>query len=128
MTPLAPAEAIFDFARPECIYPDMGAVFDGQGTHFAVFSENGEAVELCLFGRDGMDETRLELPHREGHVFSGYLSGVGPGQLYGYRTHGAYDPGQGHRFNPSKLLFDPYARSVSGNISWDDALSYPRST
>ena len=110
------------FARPERIHPEMGTVFDGRGTHFSVFSENAEGIELCLFGRDGRDEVRLELPHREGPVFSGYLPGVRPGQLYGYRAHGAYAPEQGHRFNPNKLLLDPDARSVAGALDWNDAL------
>jgi glycogen operon protein len=116
MTPPAPAASSVDFIKPDRIYPDMGAVFDGHGTHFAVFSENAQAIELCLFGPGGRDEQRLELPHREGPVFSGYLPGVRPGQQYGYRAHGPYDPAQGHRFNPNKLLLDPYARATAGRI------------
>jgi glycogen operon protein len=122
MTPPAPAASSPDFIKPDRIYPDMGAVFDGHGTHFAVFSENAQAIELCLFGPGGRDEQRLELPHREGPVFSGYLPGIRPGQQYGYRAHGPYDPAQGHRFNPNKLLLDPYARATAGRITWDDAL------
>jgi hypothetical protein len=114
MTPPAPAASSPDFIKPDRIYPDMGAVFDGHGTHFAVFSENAQAIELCLFGPGGRDEQRLELPHREGPVFSGYLPGIRPGQQYGYRAHGPYDPAQGHRFNPNKLLLDPYARATAG--------------
>ncbi|WP_260926310.1 glycogen debranching protein GlgX [Novosphingobium sp. 9] len=113
----------FAFARPERIRAELGAEFTGEGTHFAVFSENAEAMELCLFSPDGTEEVaRLELPSREGSIFSGYLPGVRPGQLYGYRAHGAYEPERGHRFNPNKLLLDPYAREIAGQIRWDDAL------
>lgn len=113
----------FTFARPDRMINELGTEFTGNGTHFAVFSENAEAIELCLFDETGSEETaRLELPSREGSVFSGYLPGVRPGQLYGYRAHGPYDPAQGHRFNPNKLLLDPYARELSGRIEWDDAL------
>ena len=103
------------FARPERIHPEIGTVFDGRGTHFSVFSENAEGIELCLFGRDGRDEVRLELPHREGPVFSGYLPGVRPGQLYGYRAHGAYAPEQGHRSIAERwpwLIYAPAHRNV----------------
>ena len=113
----------FAFARPDRLHHELGAEFTGEGTHFAVFSQNAEAIELCLFSPDGSEElARLELPAREGAVFSGYLPGVKPGQLYGYRAHGPYDPENGHRFNPNKLLLDPYAREIAGEIRWDDAL------
>ncbi len=113
----------FVFAKPEKLHHELGAEYTGDGTHFAVFSENAEAIELCLFSDDGKDELqRLELPRREGAIHSGFLPGVRPGQLYGYRAHGPYEPEQGHRFNPNKLLLDPYAREVSGKIIWDDAL------
>jgi len=113
----------FVFARPEKLHHELGAEYTGDGTHFAVFSENAEAVELCLFSEAGEDEIqRLELPRREGSIHSGFLPDVRPGQLYGYRAHGPYEPEQGHRFNPNKLLLDPYAREVSGKIIWDDAL------
>ncbi|BAK65716.1 glycogen debranching enzyme [Sphingobium sp. SYK-6] len=113
----------FAFAKPDRLHHELGAEFTGEGTHFAVFSENAEAIELCLFSPDGSEELqRLELPHREGSILSGYLPGVRPGQLYGYRAHGAYAPEEGHRFNPNKLLLDPYAREVAGQIRWDDAL------
>ncbi|WP_285020869.1 glycogen debranching protein GlgX [Novosphingobium sp. fls2-241-R2A-195] len=111
------------FSRPERMIHELGAEYTGEGTHFGVFSENAEAIELCLFSEDGTEETaRLELPSREGSIFSGYLPGVKPGQLYGLRAHGPYDPASGHRFNPNKLLLDPYAREVSGAMQWDDAL------
>jgi glycogen operon protein len=113
----------FAFAKPEKIYPELGTEYTGEGTHFGVFSENAAAIELCLFSDDGAEEVaRIELPTREGSIFSGYMPGIRPGQLYGYRAHGAYEPTQGHRFNPNKLLLDPYARQISGQIKWDDAL------
>ncbi|MFD1961702.1 hypothetical protein ACFSHP_26400 [Novosphingobium panipatense] len=115
--------ADFSFSRPDRMINELGAEYTGEGTHFGVFSENAEAIELCLFSEDGEEETaRLELPSREGSIFSGYLPGVRPGQLYGFRAHGPYDPANGHRFNPNKLLLDPYAREVSGSLHWDDAL------
>ncbi|MCW2351626.1 MULTISPECIES: glycogen debranching protein GlgX [unclassified Sphingobium] len=115
-TPLA-------FAKPDRLHHELGAEYTGEGVHFAVFSENAEAIELSLFSDDGEEEVqRLELPRREGSIHSGFLPGLKPGQLYGYRAHGPYEPEQGHRFNPNKLLLDPYAREVSGTLKWDDAL------
>ncbi|TCU57445.1 glycogen operon protein [Novosphingobium sp. PhB57] len=117
------AETPFAFAKPERQQHELGADFTGEGTHFAIFSENAEAMELCLFSEDGEEEVaRLEMPSREGSIFSGYLPDVKPGQLYGYRAHGRYEPEQGHRFNPNKLLLDPYAREIAGSLQWDDAL------
>lgn len=111
------------FAKPERQQHELGAEYTGEGTHFAIFSENAEAMELCLFSEDGKQElARLEMPSREGSIFSGYIPGVKPGQLYGYRAHGRYEPEQGHRFNPNKLLLDPYARRIQGQIKWTDAL------
>ena len=93
----------------------LGAVYDGQGVNFAVFSKNATRMELCLFNPDGTRETaRMLLPDRTGAVWHGYVPGLRPGTLYGYRAHGAYDPDQGHRFNPLKLLADPYARAFHG--------------
>jgi isoamylase len=104
-------------------YP-LGATFDGAGTNFALFSEVAERVELCLF--DGGTETRVPLPEVDGFVWHGHLPGIGPGQHYGYRVHGPYDPGAGHRCNPAKLLLDPYAKAVEGEVRWDQAVfSYP---
>ncbi|GGH51468.1 glycogen debranching protein GlgX [Frigidibacter albus] len=101
----------------------MGAEFDGEGTNFAIFSENATAVELCLYDSDARNEVqRLELPAMEGGVWFGYLPGVKPGQAYGYRVHGPYAPEEGHRFNPNKLLLDPYARELHGRFTWDDAM------
>ncbi|SNY69404.1 glycogen operon protein [Paractinoplanes atraurantiacus] len=101
-------------------YP-LGATYDGGGTNFAVFSEVAERVELCLFSDDGQ-ETRVDLPEREAFVWHGYLPRVVPGQRYGYRVHGPYEPGSGLRCNPGKLLLDPYAKAIEGDVKWDEAL------
>jgi isoamylase len=101
---------------PGHAYP-LGASYDGGGTNFALFSEAAERVELCLFDDDGT-ETRIALPERDGFVWHGYLPMVVPGQRYGYRVHGPYDPGRGLRCNPAKLLMDPYAKSVDGSLDW----------
>ena len=93
----------------------LGAVFDGQGVNFAVFSDAATRIELCLFSPDGRREiARLALPERTGAVWHGYVPGLRPGALYGYRAHGPYEPDRGHRFNPQKLLADPYARGFHG--------------
>ena len=103
-------------------YP-RGAHWDGEGVNFALFSEHAERVELCLFDDGGGQELqRIELPEYTDHVWHGYLPEARPGQLYGYRVHGPYRPEQGHRFNPNKLLLDPYARAIAGEVRWDDAL------
>ncbi|MGH8889290.1 MAG: glycogen debranching protein, partial [Acidothermaceae bacterium] len=105
---------------PGSPYP-LGATYDGAGTNFAIFSEIADSVELCLF--DGDDhETRVVLPEYDAFVWHGYLPDVGPGQRYGYRVHGPYDPAQGNRCNPNKLLLDPYAKAVEGSIDWDESL------
>ena len=101
-------------------YP-LGATWDGEGTNYAVFSEGAEAVELCLFDEEG-GERRISLPEVTAHVWHGYVPEVGPGQRYGFRVHGPYDPDHGHRFNPAKLLIDPYARAVEGRVDWDDSV------
>ncbi|WP_144881661.1 glycogen debranching protein GlgX [Microbacterium paraoxydans] len=105
---------------PGSAYP-LGATFDGQGTNFALFSEGAERVELCLFDADGT-ETRVPLTEVDAFVWHGYLPTVQPGQPYGYRVHGPYDPAQGQRFNPNKLLLDPYAKAVAGDIDWGQSL------
>ncbi len=102
----------------------LGPTWDGQGTNFALFTENAERVELCLFD-DAGEETRVELRDYTSHNWHCYLPGVGPGQRYGYRVHGPYDPASGHRFNPNKLLIDPYAKSIEGPILWDAANALP---
>jgi len=101
----------------------LGATYDGGGTNFAIFSEVAHRIELCLISDDHPGtETRLELPERDGLVWHGYLPRVGPGQRYGYRVHGPYEPEHGPRCNPSKLLLDPYAKAVDGNIEWNEAM------
>ncbi|MGA9053098.1 MAG: glycogen debranching enzyme GlgX, partial [Pseudolabrys sp.] len=93
----------------------LGASWDGRGTNFALFSTNATKVELCLFSRDGRRESeRITLPERTDDVWHIYLSHVAPGQLYGYRVHGPYEPEAGHRFNPHKLLIDPYSKQLGG--------------
>ncbi|GIW10265.1 MAG: glycogen debranching protein GlgX [Chloroflexi bacterium] len=105
-------------------YP-LGATWDGTGTNFALYSEHAEQVELCLF--DGEQERRFPLIARTGHVWHSYLPGIGPGQRYGYRVHGPYCPQQGLRFNPQKLLIDPYARALEGEVNWrGPVFGYPR--
>ena len=103
----------------------LGAHWDGEGTNFALCSEHATAVELSLF--DGPDDVRerrrVPLRDRTGPVWHAYLPDVRPGRLYGYRVHGPWAPAEGHRFNPAKLLLDPYARAISGTIRWSDALS-----
>jgi isoamylase len=97
-------------------YP-LGATYDGYGTNFSLFSEVAERVELCLFDEDGT-ETRHALPEVSGYVWHAYVPGIGPGQRYGYRVHGPYDPPTGRRCNPAKLLVDPYAKAVVGELTW----------
>jgi len=100
----------------------LGATWDGRGTNFALFSANAEKVELCLFDSYGRREIeRIALPERTEDVWHGYLNDVLPGQLYGYRVYGPYDPERGLRFNFNKLLIDPYAKTISGRLGWSDA-------
>ncbi|GAA5030147.1 glycogen debranching protein GlgX [Microbacterium fluvii] len=105
---------------PGSSYP-LGATFDGNGTNFALFSEGAERVELCLFGERG-GETRVDLVEVDAYVWHAYLPNIGPGQRYGYRVHGEYDPASGRRFNPSKLLLDPYAKAVDGQVQWNQSV------
>jgi isoamylase len=101
----------------------LGASFDGQGVNFAVFSANAERIELCLFSPDGRKEmSRIDLTERDGDIWHVYVSGLTPGTLYGYRAHGRFAPEIGFRFNPNKLLIDPYARQLEGRLKWSDAL------
>jgi isoamylase len=101
----------------------LGATWDGSGTNFALFSAHAQKVELCLFDEDGTTEkARVELPEYTHEVWHGYLPDVCPGTLYGYRVHGPYEPEAGDRFNPNKLLIDPYAKAFIGELRWDDAL------
>ncbi len=111
-----------DRLEPGSPYP-LGATFDGMGTNFAVFSAHAEAVELCVFDRNGRREVaRYPLPEVTDEVWHGYLPHALPGLVYGYRAYGPYEPHNGHRFNPNKLLLDPYARRLVGSLRWTDAL------
>src|SRR5689334_19786482 len=102
-------------------YP-LGATWDGEGVNFALYSEHGEKVELCVFDEKGRRELqRITLPEHTDQVWHCYLPEARPGMLYGYRVHGPYRPEQGHRFNPNKLLLDPYAKSIVGALNWSDA-------
>jgi len=106
-------------AWPGVSYP-LGATYDGVGTNFALYSEAADKVELCLFeGPAGLgSEERIALTEVDGYIWHGYLHGVGPGQRYGFRVHGDYDPAAGLRCNPAKLLLDPYAKAISGHVQW----------
>jgi isoamylase len=103
-------------------YP-LGAMWDGKGVNFALFSAHAEKVELCLFDGNGVrEEARIVMPEYTDEVWHAYLPDARPGLLYGYRVHGAYDPQNGHRFNPNKLMLDPYAKSIYGRVRWSDAV------
>jgi isoamylase len=115
--------------RTTCVRPGeplpLGAHWDGKGTNFSLFSEVAERVEVCLFDAEGA-ETRIRLPERTAFCWHGYLRDVAPGQRYGFRVHGPWNPAEGHRCNPAKLLIDPYARAIEGNITWNPAVfPYP---
>ena len=99
-----------------------GATWDGKGTNFSLFTAHGTRVELCFFDESGRETGRVDLPEYTDEVWHGYVAGVGPGQLYGYRVHGPYEPKEGHRFNPNKLLLDPYAKHIVGELKWADEL------
>ncbi|NAZ83549.1 glycogen debranching protein GlgX [Kineococcus sp. R8] len=101
-------------------YP-LGATYDGAGTNFALFSEVAERIELCLVEEDGT-ETRVDLPEVDGFVWHAFLPSVMPGQRYGYRVHGPFDPEKGHRCQPEKLLLDPYAKAIEGQVDGDESL------
>ncbi|WP_296719860.1 glycogen debranching protein GlgX [Erythrobacter sp.] len=108
--------------EPGAPYP-LGSSFDGLGVNFAVFSAHAERIELCLFDPTGKRQlASYDLPEWTDEIWHGYLPGARPGQLYGFRAHGPYEPHNGHRFNPSKLLIDPYARKLEGPLRWTDAL------
>ena len=101
----------------------LGATWDGQGVNFAIFSAHATKVELCLFDSKGAKELeRIELPEHTDEVWHGYLPNLEPGQVYGYRVHGPYEPEAGHRFNHNKLLIDPYAKQLVGELIWNEAL------
>lgn len=104
----------------------LGATFDGQGVNFALFSEHATKVELCLFDSPdaAVEAQRIPLPEKTNQVWHGYLPEARPGQIYGYRVHGPYEPAQGHRFDPSKLLLDPYAKAIARDLRWNDAVTH----
>ena len=113
--------------RPGRPYP-LGATWDGAGVNFAIFSENAEKVELCLFDNpDSLHEyQRVQLPEKTDMIWHGYVHSVLPGQLYGYRIYGPYDPSKGHRFNSCKVVLDPYAKAIGRTVRWsDDMYGYP---
>ena len=110
--------------RPGEPFP-LGATWDGRGTNFSIFSEVATRVELCLFDEHG-NQASINLPERTAFCWHGYLRGIGPGHRYGFRVHGPWEPAQGHRCNPAKLLMDPYAKAIAGDIQWDPAVfPYP---
>src|SRR3990172_11391685 len=98
----------------------LGATWDGAGVNFAIYSEHASRVELCLFDASdaSVERVRVPLTDRTDMVWHGYLPDVGPGQLYGYRVHGPWDPAAGLRFNPAKVLLDPYARLIGRPVRW----------
>src|SRR3712207_5591157 len=101
----------------------LGAIWDGLGVNFALFSAHATRVELCLFDDGGERETeRIDLPEYTDEVWHGYLPDARPGTTYGFRVHGPYEPTAGHRFNPNKLLLDPYAKQIVGQLTWNPAL------
>src|SRR5205814_6612992 len=109
--------------RPGSPYP-LGATWDGEGVNFAIFSQHASGVELCLYDKETADKELIRIPlsERTNRVFHVYLPDVRPGQLYGYRVDGPYDPSRGHRFNPNKLLADPYAKALTGLVDLTDEI------
>lgn len=102
-------------------YP-LGSTWDGNGVNFTLYADNATGVELCLFDSPQAESKRIKLVERSHQIWHVYLPGIKPGQLYGYRVYGPYEPQNGHRFNPNKLLIDPYAKAISGRIEWHDSL------
>src|SRR5580698_276286 len=102
-------------------YP-LGAKWDGTGVNFALYSENATGVELCLFDQNGIEIQKIELKETTAFVWHGYIPGIPPGQQYGYRVHGPWEPERGMRFNPAKLLVDPYAQAIAGKVDWNQAI------
>ena len=108
---------------PGSAFP-LGATYDGQGVNFALFAENATGVDICLFNsmEDETESIKIRVKERSNHVWHAYVPGLKPGQLYGFRVYGPFEPHNGHRFNPHKLLIDPYAKAIAGAIQWHDAL------
>jgi isoamylase len=118
MAPLPQATRILEGTSTQ-----LGATWDGLGVNFSLFSANATKVELCLFDQNGTEEIqRIELPEYTNEVWHGYLPDVGPGTVYAYRVHGPYEPEKGHRFNPNKLVSDPYAKAHIGQLKWGPEL------
>jgi isoamylase len=105
---------------PGSAYP-LGATYDGTGTNFAIYSEAAEKIELCLFD-DAGNEKRIRLPEMDAYVWHAFLPNIQPGQRYGFRVYGPHDPAQGQRCNPNKLLLDPYAKAIDGQVDWDESV------
>jgi glycogen operon protein len=105
-------------------------MFDGKGVNFAIFSEHATKVELCLFDSPAAktESKRIVLPEKTNQVWHGFVPGAAPGQIYGYRVHGPFDPASGHRFNPHKILLDPYAKLIARDLLWNDAVLDPTAT
>jgi isoamylase len=108
-------------AYPGSPFP-LGATWDGEGVNFALFSENATAVDLCLFDSKTNKEKKIRVKEIDNHIWHVYVPKLKPGQLYGYRVYGPYEPQNGHRFNPNKLLIDPYAKALSGRVEWNNAI------
>src|SRR5262245_40949286 len=106
---------------PGLSYP-LGATWDGAGVNFALFSEHATKVELCLFDEPEAESQRIPLPEQTDQVWHGYFPDLKPGQLYGFRVDGPYAPKEGHRFNPHKVLLDPYAKAIGRDLAWHDSL------
>src|SRR6186713_1551914 len=104
-------------------YP-LGPTWDGEGVNFALFADNATAVELCLFdaATGEAEKERINLYEKTHQIWHGYIPGLKPGQLYGYRVYGPYEPANGHRYNPQKLLIDPYTKAIASTVKWDDSL------
>jgi isoamylase len=108
------------------VYPGspfpLGSTWDGEGVNFAIFSENATAIDLCLFDSATGKEKKIRIKEVDNHIWHVYVPKLKPGQLYGYRVYGPYEPQNGHRFNPNKLLIDPYAKALSGRVEWNNAI------
>ena len=117
----APDRNLIGIIQEGAPYP-LGATWDGKGVNFAIFSAHATRVEVCLFDTAGRETARIPLPEYRDETWHGYIPGIGPGQSYGYRVHGPYEPQAGHRFNPNKLVLDPYARAHIGELKWDPAV------
>src|SRR5688572_2335148 len=102
----------------------LGATYNAEGVNFALYAENAQAVELYLFSspKDIDNATKIKFKERTHHIWHVFVPGIKAGQLYGYRVYGDYKPEEGHRYNPNKLLIDPYAKAIAGTIKWNDSL------